>query len=94
MRRRILVVLGGLLLLGLGLAVVIPYAQSRWQLRAAEQALQAQDLEAAQAHLQRSLVVADDMLRVQTFDSEPVVVDQKSRNTEIPEDFRTKYSPN
>ena len=55
MRQRRRMVLGALVLLGLGLALLAPYAWSRYDLRAAEQALKRHDLRAARAYLEQSL---------------------------------------
>src|SRR5216683_529872 len=48
-------VLVGLALLSGGLAILVPYARSRYDLRTAERAVHDQDLEAAGDHFKRSL---------------------------------------
>jgi tetratricopeptide (TPR) repeat protein len=55
MRRRATWAIGPILLLGVGVGILSPYACSRYHLRAAEQALHRYDLRAAHEHLEQSL---------------------------------------
>ena len=55
MRRRANWLVGGLVLLGLGLGILGPYAWSRYDLRVAEQALGRYDFRTAHQHLEQSL---------------------------------------